>query len=40
MKPRPAYVFFKHEDQAEGPALAARFLHLAGVKQSRFSSGL
>jgi uncharacterized protein YecE (DUF72 family) len=25
-----AYVFFKHEDQAEGPALAARFLHLAG----------
>ncbi len=24
-----AYVFFKHEDQAEGPALAARFLRLA-----------
>ncbi len=25
-----AFVFFKHEDQAEGPALAARFLRLAG----------
>ena len=35
-----AYVFFKHEDQAEGPALAARFLHLAGVNRSRSSGGL
>lgn len=27
-----AYVFFKHEDQAKGPALAKRFLELAGTK--------
>jgi uncharacterized protein YecE (DUF72 family) len=27
-----AYVFFKHEDQAEGPALARRFLDLAGQR--------
>jgi uncharacterized protein YecE (DUF72 family) len=25
-----AYVFFKHEDEGKGPALAARFLELAG----------
>jgi uncharacterized protein YecE (DUF72 family) len=25
-----AYIFFKHEEQAEGPALAKRFLDLAG----------
>jgi uncharacterized protein YecE (DUF72 family) len=27
---RDAYVFFKHEDSARGPALARRFLELAG----------
>ena len=29
-----AYIFFKHEDQAEGPALAKRFLGLTGLKTS------
>jgi uncharacterized protein YecE (DUF72 family) len=28
---RDAFVFFKHEDQANGPRLARRFLDLAGV---------
>jgi uncharacterized protein YecE (DUF72 family) len=27
-----AYVYFKHEDEATGPRLAARFLELAGTK--------
>jgi uncharacterized protein YecE (DUF72 family) len=29
-----AYVFFKHEEKAQGPALAKRFLNLAGPETS------
>jgi len=29
-----AYVFFKHEEKAEGPAMAKRFLDLAGSDRS------
>jgi hypothetical protein len=27
-----AYVFFKHEEEAAGPAMALRFLELAGQR--------
>ncbi len=30
---RDAFVFFKHEDEAKGPAMATRFLELAGERR-------
>jgi len=30
---REAFVFFKHEDEATGPKLAARFMELCGQKR-------